>query len=432
MILIQSPLRGLVFAILTGILPLLCLSDEAPMPYRGTTLGPFIPTEVQMVEEEVWMEVGPHRIEVRAEFTYFNPGATESIQVGFPDVVMVYNNEERTRISKSPGKFFGEPTIKDVRIRFNDEPVAYSFASTPRGYYRGWLLFDAVFPQGKTVTSTVEYWVEPTQDYRRGLLGDQHFTYVLKTGKDWAGPIGKATLHMKLDPDIEPSQVLAIKPEGYKIDAEGHHWILTNFEPDRNIKIGYLAYTARERIRQLQARFLNAKGDGPVPNVRHRLSEQELGWLLTDLYVCGTMIDDYDTALMACDWALSIEKKMGDLPNSLMNERDSRGKPNANWGGDDVPWEMARVVALLRLGRSDEACEYFAQETISAMEAYFPSRQRDPNCVGGRSWFYDTYLAPGTQFNDLPAGTQFPDPRCLMTEYKEMKDRVLQCQALGN
>ena len=183
-----------------------------------------------------------------------------------------------------------------------------------------------------------------------------------------------------------------------------------------------MAYTAQERIRQLQARFLNAKCDGPIPDVCYWLSEQKLGWLLTDLYVCGTLIDDYDTALMACDWALSIEKKNGDLPNSLMNERDKCGKPNANWGGDDVPWEMARVVALERLGRRDEALDYFAQETLPVMEAYFPSRQWDPNAVGGRSWFYDTYLAPGTQFNNLPAGTQFPGPRCLLSEYNRLKE----------
>ena len=397
-------------------------SDEAPMPYPGVTLGPFIPTAVRMVEEEVWMEVSPHRIDVRAEFTYFNPAATETIQVGFPDVVMAYNDEGLSRISSEPGNSFGEPTLKDVRIRFDGKPVTYSFASTPRGYYRGWLLFDAVFPEGEYTTSTVEYWVEPTLAYRRGVLGDQHFTYVLKTGKDWAGPIGKATLHMKLDPAIEPPQVLSISPEGYQADSNGYHWTLTDFEPNKNIRIDYQAYAAQERIRQRQAQFLNAKGDMSIPQVCYRLSEQELGWLLTDLYVCGVMIDDYDTALMACDWALSIEKKNGDLPNSLINERDNWGKPNKNWGGDDVPWEMARTVALLRLGRSDEALEYFAAETILAMEAYFPSRQRDPNCVGGRSWFYDTYLVPGTQFNDLPAGTQFPDPRCLLSEYNRLRD----------
>ena len=321
------PHRAPIYIALALIAPLLSIADEAPRPYWGTTLGPFLPTKVQMVEEEVWMDVGPHRIDVRAEFTYFNPEITESMQVGFPDVVMAYNNEERTLISSSPGNFFGEPTIKDVRIRFDDEPVACSFASTPRGYYRGWLLFDAVFPQGKTVTSTVEYWVEPTLAYRRGVLGDQHFTYILKTGKDWAGPIGKATLHMKLDPAIEPSQVLSISPEGYQADSDGYDWTLTDFEPKENIRIDYQAYTAQERIRQRQAQFLNAKGDMSIPQVCYRLSEQELGWLLTDLYVCGVLIDDYDTALMSCDWALSIEKKNGDLPNSLINERDSWGKP---------------------------------------------------------------------------------------------------------
>ena len=71
----------LVIVFLALALPSTGYCDEAPMPYLGTTLGPFIPTEVQMVEEEVWMEVGPHRIDVRAEFTYFNPAATESIQV---------------------------------------------------------------------------------------------------------------------------------------------------------------------------------------------------------------------------------------------------------------------------------------------------------------------------------------------------------------
>jgi hypothetical protein len=403
--------------------PIATLGDEAPRPYWGTTLGPFIPTAVKMIEEEVWMEVGPHRIDVRAEFIYFNPGATESIQVGFPDVVMAYNNEERTLISSSPGKFFGEPTLKDIRIRFDNEPVAYSFASTPRGYYRGWLLFDAVFPRGETMTSTVEYWVEPTLAYRRGVLGDQQFTYVLKTGKDWAGPIGKATLHMKLDPAIEPSQVLSISPGGYQTDSNEYHWTLTDFEPNRNIRIEYQAYTAKERIRQRQAQFLNAKGDMSIPQVCYRLSEQELGWLLTDLYVCGTKTNDYHTALMACDWALSIEKKKGDLPNSLINERDSGGKPNKNWGGDDVPWEMARAVALLRLGRQEEASDYFAQTTLPVMEAYLLDQAKDDDRYRGKkSWLYRTYLAPDIKFQDLPEGVQFPDPRCLLSEYNFLKE----------
>jgi len=418
---VHIPFKTKVASILALALPLVCLGDEAPRPYRGTTLGPFIPTAVQMVEEEVWMEVAPHRIDVRAEFTYFNPAATETIQVGFPDVVMAYNDEDLRRISSEPGNFFGEPTLKDVRIRFDKEPITYSFASTPRGYYRGWLLFDAVFPEGEYTTSTVEYWVEPTLAYRRGVLGDQHFTYVLKTGADWAGPIGEATLHMKLDPAIESSQVLSINPEGDVVDADGYHWVLTNFEPDRNIRISYLAYTAQERIRQLQARFLNAKGDMSVPSVHYRFSERELGRLLSDLYVCGTMIGDHDIALMACDWALSIEKKFGDLPNMLVNQRVKWGKPAGNWGGDDVPWEMARAVTLKRLGRIEETSDYFTQETHPAMEAYLLDQARDDDRYrGGKSWFYKRYLAPEVEFPALPEDVRFPDPRCLLSEYREL------------
>ena len=69
---------------------------------------------------------------------------------------------------------------------------------------------------------------------------------------------------------------------------------------------------------------------------------------------------------MACDWALSIEKKVGNLPNMLINERNSWGKSAGNWGGIDVPWEMARAVTLMRLGGREEASDYFAQITLPA------------------------------------------------------------------
>lgn len=128
---------------------------------------------------------------------------------------------------------------------------------------------------------------------------------------------------------------------------------------------------------------------------------------------------------MACDWALSIEKKIGDLPNMLVNQRVKWGKPAGNWGGNDVPWEMARAVALKRLGRIEEASSYFAQETLPAMEAYLLDQAKeDDRYRSGKSWFYKRYLAPDVEFQDIQGDIQFPDPRCLMSEYNSLKELV--------
>lgn len=409
----------LVLIISTAISP--SFSDEAPMPYPGVTLGPFLPTLVRMVEEEVWIEVQPHRVDVRAEFYFTNTAETETLQVGFPDVVMAYSNSERSRISSDgPHGYFGEPTLKDVRITVNGELVETSFASTPKGYYRGWILFDAVFPKDTEVTSTVEYWVEPTVGYFRGLLADQNFRYVLKTGAGWAGTIGKATIHMAIDPDIQESQIKSITPYRDYEDDRGLHWEFTDFEPHEDIRIAYQAYTPHTRIRQLQAYICKEKDDQPMRRIAKRENIGHLGNALTDLYLCAWLIDDYETMLMACDWALLMEAELENLPNRLANEYDSWGQLTINWSGNDLPWEMAKAMALIRLDRMEEAREYTRKTALTAIESYFEAHSKKTK----GNWYYRTYLSMEAEFDCEAPDVHFPDARSIKCEYTRLRNML--------
>jgi hypothetical protein len=218
---------------------------------------------------------------------------------------------------------------------------------------------------------------------------------------------------MTIDPHVSPSQILSISPSPTKEDEFGLHWTFEDFEPNEDIRISYLAYDAETRIRYFQAAILNAKGDRPVHWALHTVSERVIARALSDMYVCAFLIDDYDSALMACDWALEIERETGNLPNFIVGERNEWGKMNGNLRGNDIPWEVARAVALIRLGRIEEMKEYAENTVIIEIEKFIADH------TDNNTWFYRDYIE--REIDPDNQGLGFPDPRSLKSMHSEIR-----------
>lgn len=70
------------------------------------------------------------------------------------------------------------------------------------------------------------------------VKGGQWFKYVLSTGANWQGNIGKAIIEIVYPSTVDlVSRVIKIEPPGFKIKGSKIYWEFDNFKPIKNINL---------------------------------------------------------------------------------------------------------------------------------------------------------------------------------------------------
>ncbi len=261
-----APIAALLLSLAGSPLPL--LGDLAPEPLRqGLTISPTGQgqSRVEMAAEEVTLTLSPDRLQVEAVFHMRNPSDTDvTLQVGFP--IGYYQDALRDFVVSRDGKR-PDMAVVDRRTRETVPGLPH------KAVHDYWVVWDAIYPAGQTVTETVRYWTPA--DWWAG--------YILHTGAGWAGKIGKAEVTLRLDGGLTPGHLRNFRPKGFRLSAgaEGAPpgsfatWTFEDLEPTGkdDIGIGFdPKHTLAEMLRDpcysnhsaLQGLLLNAKPLGIV------------------------------------------------------------------------------------------------------------------------------------------------------------------------
>ncbi|BCX03147.1 MAG: hypothetical protein KatS3mg053_1085 [Candidatus Roseilinea sp.] len=239
-------------------LPASVRADVAPPEQApGSNIQPAGATRVQMTEERVVIEVlrikgardtGLPVANVVASFTMRNTGNTaETMTVRFP-------------LSDPSGQgdgFGGHPEIEQVIVTVNGKraPTRVVTTPNPRGESEPpirWAAFDLTFPADEEVAIGVQYTLQST-----GYPPYGRFKYILETGAGWYGPIGLASLVLKLPYEANAENVvLGQSTPGGTFVGDEVRWTFKDIEPSEqdNFYVTVLAPIVWERILEARRR----------------------------------------------------------------------------------------------------------------------------------------------------------------------------------
>jgi hypothetical protein len=203
-------------------------SDVFPLKSAGKTIQPLAGLPVQMVSEDVTISLDAVSARVEGYFFLKNLGKPGKIKVGFP----LDRDGELIGFTAGDTKTYGNYPIESL-------PQAKVF--TVSFDYAGEIL---------TLVNHYQTILQPQEPKRRIPLSNLLFTYILKTGAFWKGPIKKAKITLILH-HIPFDQIVTISPKGYSYDDKNYPritWNFQNFEPTQDIEISILPDLVYERL----------------------------------------------------------------------------------------------------------------------------------------------------------------------------------------
>ena len=218
----------------------LAYADDTIVGASGHTVFPINTNEIQMISEKVKIKMESYyavkdtailtrRAFVTCKFEFKNISNHKiKAKVGFPGDI--YSWSDAVDVPDLNG-FVASVDQHSVKIHRKKEIV-----SKEPNYgenYRYWYTWDVTFPPLKTIIIRNSYWVALSSNQETSW-----FEYILITGANWAGNIGKASIEIIYPNEQELKMfVKEIKPDGYKIIKNRIYWELKNLKPKENIKI---------------------------------------------------------------------------------------------------------------------------------------------------------------------------------------------------
>ncbi len=184
---------------------------------------------IRMVKEDVRVNLRNASIRVHATFWFRNEGPAATVQMGFPE----------SRMNQEDGAIRGLASWVDGR-RVRVRRKSLSADRENRAYEAVWLK-SVRFGRGQQRRVVVSY----TTDYSGSTSGDISFTYILRSGASWKGPIGDCSVTVdwsKMKGSSRPYLEFAGSTSGVKRPAKVSFPRTTqqvirmkNFEPDYDL-----------------------------------------------------------------------------------------------------------------------------------------------------------------------------------------------------
>lgn len=234
--------RGLGYVLLVGALAgpgaVPGAADIAPDPEYGTSLAPWGPCGVRMLDEHVTLRLGPERVDVVARFTLVNGPEPARLRVGFPEAVKAstWSSDEHqppegamprmidfeARVDgvvqptqpryfqQDVGPFVRTGLAEEFRKREREIEAAATAEEKQRlqaeldkhrgdfGWWssQGWLVWEMQFAPKQTRKVEVTY-ASPYLHGRASLQDARNFRYILTSGAFWDGTIGEAVVEVE-------------------------------------------------------------------------------------------------------------------------------------------------------------------------------------------------------------------------------------------
>ena len=226
-------------------------ADIKPVLIQAKTIHPGNKTSVRMESERVIINLYNDSSVVRCSFYMRNLGEQEKLLIGFPEMNFYHYNlisesEKLNRFKvKENGKaikFYLSDSLKN-NAEFRRKIDSYQII-------QDWYLWDGEFQKGESKTIEVQYSLPFGMLYK---TNERFFTYLLSTGANWNGTIGKVEIIVNLK-DIEMDSLISQQPNNCVINNDQLTWTFTDLEPTINddIKINYnsnkILYTGEKPI----------------------------------------------------------------------------------------------------------------------------------------------------------------------------------------
>ena len=103
-------------------------------------------------------------------------------------------------------------------------------------FYPEWQVFDLHFEAGQQRTVRHTYRTPP--HWFTSTPATSEFTYVLRTGANWAGTIGRAEVVVDFD-GLRLADMLGASPSNFTVSESTIRWVFEDFEPHYDININY-------------------------------------------------------------------------------------------------------------------------------------------------------------------------------------------------
>ena len=240
------------FIILTLIfLHINLFADIKPVPIKAKTISTEGRTSIRMESEKVIIDLYNDSSVVKCLFNMKNLGEQEKLQIGFPE--MNFYHHRLISESEKLNRFKVKENGKAIRFYLSDSLKNNKEFRRKIDSYQileDWYLWDGEFKKGESKTIEVQYSLPYGALYKSNK---RFFTYLLSTGANWKGTIGKAEIIVNLK-DIAMDSIVSQKPANCKVSDKQLIWTFLDFEPttDNDIKVHYNSnknlYKGKERI----------------------------------------------------------------------------------------------------------------------------------------------------------------------------------------
>ncbi len=254
--------------------PGVAVADDTSAGRDVDGVYPIDSPDVEMASENVTIELFRPEGETslpglysraRCEFSFRSRSPTpQDVLMAFPaEVAPDENQPEIGDMRVRDFKAFVKGPDGEAELPVALEPTSEKMTSD-QGRFSTWYTFTVHFEPGETKTVVNTYWVKNTISSN----GEAWVSYVLETGRNWAGPIGEATVTLKLG-DILPAYVDNLYPGNWRFTPDGRSlvWRRTSFEPSYNLVVRYNvrawdghADTRPERQAELEKLFADGPG----------------------------------------------------------------------------------------------------------------------------------------------------------------------------
>ena len=237
--------------ILTFCLHTNLFADIAPNPIKAKSISPKDQTSIRMESEKVIIDLYNDSSVVKCLFNMKNLGEQEKLQIGFPEMTFHYFRQ-KSNLDEA-NRFQVKENGKAVTFEFSDSLRYNQEYQKKVESYRikeEWYLWESEFQQGESKTIEVQYSLPSGLLYK---TNERFFTYLLSTGANWKGTIGKAEIIVNFI-DIEMDSIISQHPNNCEISNNQLTWTFLDFEPTTNhdIKINYnsskILYTGKKPI----------------------------------------------------------------------------------------------------------------------------------------------------------------------------------------
>jgi hypothetical protein len=229
--------RGAVLVLL--LVPSVALANDSTFGGAPADLVPLAEQQVRMLSEDVVLTAQHDEWHVEARYEFQNLGKSDvKVQVGFPEF----------RCPSDEGGDCADVAFRDLVTLVDGAPVKHRQGKLTKHGWAEFLgvvwLFDVEFPVGRAIAINHRYRVASGGD----VAGNSYTSYVTRTGRSWAGTIGRATFTAVFPPYtrfvsdvvapglsvIPPRLVLDAGPPRVELRLEGKDW-----KPEGGVHFNY-------------------------------------------------------------------------------------------------------------------------------------------------------------------------------------------------